>query len=434
MPFLKASAANKTQLRILLFGVLLSHLGTYMVLPILPIYLKTQKGIDISSIGLILAVTPFAFQAGSLSGGVLADRIGRRTVIALGAWINALALSGYALFNEVPLLILTALISGIGIGLNAPSTKAAISVVASTAENKTTAFSLRGIAANLGTGTAGLLTYFILGGSSSIVFFAASLLYVILGVITWLFLQKGCGDEKCKPIALKEYKEIGRKRAFMVFSLVMVFVWALYTQLSISLPLRAESILSDPGMVSLVWTINSILVILLQTLITRNIIDKIHPMFSLAVGILFIGFGLGTIYFSSNFYWLILSGAIFVFGEMLIVPTMDITITRLGTAKMIGAFFGLSNFVSGLGEGTGKFFGGQLLSLGTSSAAPWLLYSLSGIVISAVLISLRYWKPLRKELDVKKDMNKDERSKFHNLENQFTNFTDWFMGGKKRIQ
>ena len=433
MPFQTANS-NRVQLRILLFGVLLSHLGTYMVLPILPIYLKTQKGIDISGIGIILAITPFAFQIGSLSGGVLADRIGRRTVIAIGAWINALALSGYAVINEVPFLILVALISGIGIGLNAPSTKAAISVVASTDENKTTAFSLRGVAASIGTAIAGLLTYFVLGGSSSIVFFVASGLYVLLGVITWLFLQKGCGDEKCTPIPIKEYKKIGKNRAFILFSVVMVFVWALYTQLSISLPLRAESILSDPGVVSLIWTINSILVILLQTFITRGIIDKIHPMFSLAAGCLFLGIGLGTIYFSTNFYWLILSGGIFIIGEMLIVPTMDITITRLGTAKMIGAFFGLSNFVSGLGEGAGKFLGGQLLSLGTSSTIPWVLYSIYGLIICVVLITLRYWKPLRIALDEKAEMIKDERNKFHNLENQFTNFTDWFLGRKKRME
>lgn len=430
MPFLTTDK-DKIQLRILLFSVLLSHLGTYMVLPILPIYLKTQKGIDISGIGLILAVTPFAFQAGSLAGGVLADRIGRRTVISIGALINALALIGYVLSNEIPLLILVALISGIGIGLNAPSTKAAISVVASANQNNTTAFSLRGIAANIGTAIAGLLTYFILGGASSIVFFAASFLYVVLGGITWLFLQKGCGDEKCTPIPLEEYKEIGKNRAFILFSAVMVFVWALYTQLSISLPLRAEEILPDPGAVSLIWTINSILVILLQTLITRSIIDKIHPMFSLAAGILFIGIGLGTIYFSTNIYWLVLSGGIFVMGEMFIVPTMDITITRLGTVKMIGVFFGLSNFVSGLGEGAGKFLGGQLLSLGTSSVTPWLLYGCSGLLISSTLIALRYSKPLRIALDEKAEFTKDDRNKFHNFENQFSNFTDWFLGKRK---
>lgn len=426
MTIFKANT-NKIQLRILLFGVLLSHLGTYMVLPILPIYLKIEKGIDISSIGLILAVTPFAFQAGSLSGGILADRIGRRTVIAIGAWINALALSGYAIVNQVPFLILIALISGFGIGLNAPSTKAAISVVASTEENTTAAFSLRGIAANIGTAIAGLLTYFILGGATSIVFFVASGLYVLLGAISWLFLQKGCGDEKCTPTPLKDYKEIGNNRAFILFSVVMIFVWALYTQLSISLPLRAEDILPDPGIVSLIWTINSILVIFLQTFITRGIIDKIHPMFSFSAGTLLLGIGLGTIYFSSNFYWLVLSGAIFIFGEMLIVPTMDITITRLGTAKMIGVFFGLSNFVSGLGEGAGKFIGGQLLSLGTSTATPWLLYGLFGLIISVILATLRYWKPLRIALDKKTEIIKDEQNKFHNLENQFTNFTDWFL-------
>lgn len=58
------------------------------------------------------------------------------------------------------------LLSGLGVGLNAPSTKAAIAALASKEGNKTTAFSLRGIAANMGIAVAGLLTYFILGHPS----------------------------------------------------------------------------------------------------------------------------------------------------------------------------------------------------------------------------------------------------------------------------
>ncbi|OAH54363.1 hypothetical protein AWH48_07100 [Domibacillus aminovorans] len=71
----------------------------------------------------------------------------------------------------------------------------------------------------------------------------------------------------------------------------------------------------------------------------------------MSIGMLFIGGGLGSIYFATNFYGLLLSGAIFIIGEMLVVPTMDATVSRLGTARMIGVFFGITNFVSGVGEG-----------------------------------------------------------------------------------
>ncbi|MBN2981767.1 MFS transporter [Cohnella algarum] len=81
-------------MKVLLFSVLLSHLGYYMILPILPIYLKINKALGVAEIGLILAVSSFSFQEASIVGGYLADRIGRRTIIALGAVIRAGALAG----------------------------------------------------------------------------------------------------------------------------------------------------------------------------------------------------------------------------------------------------------------------------------------------------------------------------------------------------
>lgn len=220
----------------------------------------------------------------------------------------------------------------------------------------------------------------------------------MLGIISWLMLPKGCGDEPCKSVPFQSYVEILKNKAFVVFSLVSILMWTIYTQLSLSLPLRAEDILPDPGAVSLIWTVNAGIVVVLQTSISKWFLQKIHPMYSLSVGMLFIGGGLGSIYFAANFYGLLLSGAIFIIGEMLILPTMDTAVSRLGTARMIGVFFGITNFVSGVGEGAGKFAGGQLLSLGTSSVVPWLTFAFGALVISGILVTLRFWKPLQSSL------------------------------------
>src|SRR5262245_45059931 len=125
-------------MRALMLGVILAHLGTYLVLPLLPLYLGMSKGMSVTQIGWILAASPFAFQAGSLLGGWLADRIGRRTVIAAGAWLNAAALAGIALAEGQPLLMAASFFSGLGIGLNAPSTKAAIASLVSAEEGHAT--------------------------------------------------------------------------------------------------------------------------------------------------------------------------------------------------------------------------------------------------------------------------------------------------------
>lgn len=383
---------------ILLFGVLLSHLGSNMVLPLLPIFLKLQKGMTVENIGIILGLSPFMFQAGSLLGGVLADRIGRRFIIALGAWINSAALIGYATFNDFWLFVSMGLVSGLGVGLNAPATKAAITVLASESGNVASAFSIRGIAANIGTSTAGVISFFILGGASSSLFYTAASIFAVLGVMSWFALPKGCGSAPCETVPIKKYKDIFKNRAFVVFSLISIVIWAIYTQLSLSMPLRAETILPDPSAVSLIWTINSVVVIFLQTPITRLFLERIHPIFSLALGMIFIGAGLGSIYWANSFGGLVFCGVLFIFGEMFIVPTMDITVSQLGVGKMLGVFFGVSNFVMGLGESAGKFAGGQLLSAGTSSILPWFIYASSAAIMIFVLLWLRRWGPMQAAL------------------------------------
>nr|WP_295974404.1 MFS transporter [uncultured Bacillus sp.] len=154
---------------ILMLGVLLSHLGTYMVVPILPIMLKIEAGLSLVQIGTVLATIAISFQFGSILGGFLADHIGRRFIICLGILIGAGELIGFVLFTTYWLLLLMAITIGAWNGLNAPSTKAAIAALASK-ENQTTAFSLSGIAANIGTATAGLIVFFLISVSLQIIF------------------------------------------------------------------------------------------------------------------------------------------------------------------------------------------------------------------------------------------------------------------------
>jgi hypothetical protein len=104
---------------------------------------------------------------------------------------------------------------------------------------------------------------------------------------------------------------------------VSIFIWALYAQLALALPIRATQILPDPKNDALIWSINSLIVISLQGLITKWLINRIHPLTSLGFGILIVGLGVGSLYFSSSFIHLAISGAVFIMGEMMILPTIE---------------------------------------------------------------------------------------------------------------
>lgn len=383
---------------ILLLGVLLSHLGTYMIIPILPIMLSEVIGLGLGRIGIVLATYAIAFQFGSMFGGFLADRIGRRMIIGLGAFIGAAGFIGLGIFSTYILVLVTTFVAGLGNGLNAPSTKAAIAALASKG-SETTAFSFRGIAANIGTAAAGLIVFFLVTGSPTIIFWIAGFIYIALALKSWFFLPKNCGDAKCPIIPKGAYREILKNKPFIVFGLVSILIWALYAQLALALPLRATNVLAEPSNVALIWTIKSVTVIVLQNVVTTHIIGRLHPLVALSVGLIFIGGGVGSLFWADSFLHLVISGTIFVAGEMLILPTMDSTISQLSKAGLIGLFFGLANVLSGLGEATGNFIGGRLLELGTEvTYLPWLIYGISGFVLCLIILALIKWNPMTQSL------------------------------------
>lgn len=222
---------------------------------------------------------------------------------------------------------------------------------------------------------------------------------MVLALKSWFFLPKNCGDANCPVIPSGAYKEVFKNKPFIMFGVVSVVIWALYAQLALTLPLRATEVLPDPSNVALIWTINSGIVILAQNVMTGKVIQRLHPLTALAFGMLFIGFGVGSLYFATSFFHLVLSGAIFVVGEMLILPTIDSTISQLSTAGLIGLFFGLANVMSGLGEAGGNFIGGQLLQIGTEvSYLPWVVYGATGVALFLVVLLLKKWQPLEQLL------------------------------------
>ncbi|WNB91815.1 MFS transporter [Bacillus sp. NEB1478] len=394
MPTHSLLKGNKPLLGLLIV-VFITHLGSYLVLPVLPILLKKETGLSASQIGFTLAVISVFMQAGSIVGGILADRTGRRFIIAIGAIIRALGLLGFAYFSTYPFILMTAVFSGLGLGLNAPSTKAFISSLVKE-EMRSTAFSLRGIFANIGMALAGLTVFAVFTDNFRMIFITAAVIYGLASIISWFFLPAGCSGGNCEPIEWGEYKKAIKNGPFLVFVIGTIFVWALYVQFALVLPLRADDVLKNGKDISIIWTINSITVILIQTLITKNIIRNLHPLTAVGIGTICIGLSLGSLYFASTLFFFVFTGLIFIVGEMMLMPTLDTAISQLSVARFLGMFFGLASVFTGIGEAIGNFLGGKLYSLtsGGTTAAPYITYVAAGFVIFIGMQFLKRWQPL----------------------------------------
>lgn len=382
----------KRDILLLLAAALIMHLASYIIIPIFPVILSAEKGLNAGQVGIIIGAGSLAFQFGSVIGGVMSDRIGRRITMVIGAAAQSAALFGYGVSSTFILILMFSILNGTGTGVYAPTLKAAIAAIASdSADTRTTAFSLRGIASNIGVSIAGLLILYFSTKSSIIAFFTASSVFLALAVLTWVLLPKNCESRICPIVPPNSYLQIVKNKSFVIFALVSLLVWAIYSQLSLLLPLRANSVLQNGKIVGTIWTITSIIVIIFQSIISKYILQKINPFSSLMFGVLFLGAGLFFIGLSYNFLHLTLSAVVFLVGEMLMLPTTDSLTSQLANPELIGAYFSIAGLVSGMGTAIGNFAGGKLIDVYgvKASMIPWTILGILSAATAAIIFIVK---------------------------------------------
>lgn len=376
---------NKRYLMLLVL-VFFMHLAAYLIVPVFPIFLQKVRSLSLSEVGLILGVGSFAYQAGSLLGGPLPDRFGRRFVMMTGALLQSFAMLGYHYAQAYGLFLLFSSVNGLGVGLLSPTIKAMIADQVM-ADQRTVAFSWRGIFAHSGIIVAGLIiTWLTSIGKQP--FLLAALVFLILAILTRISLPADhCVGPECPRTPLVEYRHILTHRSYMMFSGIMLLLWALYAQFTMILPLRGEAVLHSATLIGLIWTINSVSVVLFQGAVSRFVLQRISPYLALTLGILMLGIGLTALGWANHFIALSGAALLFIFGEMLFMPVQDSLVGHFAQEKWLGAYFGFSNFVSGIGTALGTSIGGSLVQRlgGVTSVNPWIVYAIATVFLAAIL-------------------------------------------------
>ncbi|EJL43266.1 MULTISPECIES: MFS transporter [Brevibacillus] len=376
---------NKPYL-ILLLLVFFMHLASYLVIPVFPIFLQKVRQLHLAQVGFILGAGSIAYQIGSLIGGPMSDRWGRRAIITLGALLQGGAMLGYHYSASYGLFLLFSSVNGLGLGLLAPTIKAMIADEVAEAQ-RTAAFSWRGILAHSGIIVAGLvITWMTSVGQQP--FMIAAAVFGLLAVLTFFSLPDDrCVGPACRHTPISEYRHILKHRSFLLFSAITLLIWALYAQFTMILPLRGEHVLHSATLIGLVWTINSLAVVLLQGFVSRFVLSRINPYVALAAGTTLLGAGLTLMGWANQFVTLSAAAVVFIVGEMLFMPVQDSLVTHFAKEEWLGAYFGFSNFVSGVGTALGTSIGGAMVEKlgGVGSRSPWIGYGIITLLLAALL-------------------------------------------------
>jgi len=331
----------------------------------------------------LLASAVLAMLSGFI-GGYLSDRVGRRRVILFGSAIMV----GY------PLLLLSLVdtkwaglaalsLAGVFGALGGSVSQAMVADLVAPERHQAAYASVR-VAANVGVVVGpplgGLLL--ILGGWS-LLFPSVAVLSGIAWLVAFRYLPHRGAYAPEGPPERGSLSVILRDKRFLIFLGSAVFAWLTYVAYEVVLPV---SIVDGYGYEPQAWGflvwVNPLLVTLLQVRLTRAT-APIAPAPKLVVAMLVMGLPFLVLVWSHSLAAIVFVVVVFVFGEMLWVPTSQAVVADLAPSDIRGAYMGAFGSAPAIGFALAPLIGLQMRN-SFGDEATWAFFAGIGVV-AAVL-------------------------------------------------
>lgn len=311
---------------------------------LLPTYLTTGRGTSLAVAGLVTGGYGAGGAVGTLLGGVLADRWGRRKTYLTGTIAAAILM--LALGFAKPLWLIAALAVLIGLMHMLPSPAMVAAIVDVTPEkDRPRAFNLQFWAFNMGAAIAAALA----GIVAEFSFFALFAIDAGMTALTAVLIWRLVPETLPKP-GHGNVRERGSlsmvlvDRVFLAF-VGLTFVLALLTAQSISTVQLAMS--SDglrPSLFGLVVSVSGALIVFGQLFVPKLTGARRHASV-LALSLAIIGIGYAVLAFA-DVGWVYLAAAIvWTVGQMLAAPANASIIAELAPWHMRARYQGVFNLV-----------------------------------------------------------------------------------------
>jgi MFS family permease len=398
-------------------GETMTSTAFQMMLPFFALYLK-GKGNSMVDVGLIMATAPVAAAFGSMVGGRLADRIGRKALMILSHTGLGFTLLGFLLAeNFLSFAVLSAL-QGVFNSLYHPAASAMVADVTEP-RKRAEAYALLRTGWNIGAALGPLIGMLAIRISREIVFVTTACALFANALLVLLLIRETRPETAGKREKAEQnetpspWKVLFRDYILASFIGAGIVISMSFSQTENMLPVHLDNELSDifgtnnpfPYLMSL----NGLMVVLLQLPIARRARDKSPGPVMLAGAALF---GLGLIAIGQLPAWfdeqhssaaLVLGSllavySVYTLGELIMAPIQMTFVANLAPEQLRGTYMGAAGLQWILGDAIGPLVGGWFLdrSLGH------LLYSLLGlgcITSGFVYLALDRWarrKPAKK--------------------------------------
>ena len=364
----------------------IDRVGGAMLFPFFALYLTRKFDIGMTQVGILFAAFSVSSLFGSMLGGALSDRFGRKGIIIFGLIASSLSTLGMGFVNSYELFFLMALSVGLLAETAGPARQAMIADILPE-KKRAQGYGIFRVAFNLsvviGPAIGGLLA----ARSYLALFVTDAIISLITAALVFRFLPET--KPEASPDAPQEsmtgsfggYLRVLRDTAFMLFlgaSMLMVLTY-MNMNTTLGVFLRDAHGVPEAGYGWLL-SLNAAMVVLFQFPITRQI-EKQKPLLMMAAGTLLYAIGFAMYGFVSVYSLFVLAMVIITIGEMIVAPMGQALVAKFAPEEMRGRYMAIFGISWSIPFAVGPILAGVVLD---NYDPRWLWYIAGAIGVLAV--------------------------------------------------
>ncbi len=377
---------------ILVLSAFIDRLGGTIIFPFFSLYITAKFDVGMTEAGLLLGSFSFFGFIGSILGGALADRFGRKGIVLFGLVFSALSSVAFGLTNNFAFFFVLSVFVGLLSDIAGPAHQAMVADLLP-ADQRAEGYGIIRIAVNLSWILGPTIGGFLAGYSYLLLFILDAISSLIVAGIVLAFIPETkpetAPDAEQESIgkALMGYAKVAKDGLFMAFVAAMVFTTFAYGQIynTLSVFLRDVHGVPERGY-GFLMSANATLVVLLQFWITSKV-RKRPPMRVLALGVGFYLVGFSMYGLVSGFILFLAAMLLITIGEMIVLPVAQALAAQFAPEQMRGRYMAFFGFSWVLPSVIGPGLSGMILD-GPQPRLLWFVSALSCLVAISGLLWL----------------------------------------------
>ncbi len=372
---------------VLVGSAFIDRIGSTVLIPFFALYITQKFNVGMTQAGALLGVFAISGFFGSMFGGALTDKFGRRKMVIFGLVSSALTSVSLGLVDQLYLFYILAFVAGLFSNIAAPARQAMVADMLPE-EKRAEGYGTLRVVGNLAWIMGPMIGGLLAATSYLLLFVSDAVTSLITAAIVYKLIPE------TKPLASAEhaqqsflktmigYRVVMQDKMYMAFLFIATLMTLVYLQMYNTLSVYLRDVHGVPAQgFGFLLSLDAAVVVLFQFWVTRRI-KEFAPLVMMAVGsaLYMVGF---TMYgFVTTYFMFVVAIIIITIGEMIVIPVGQAMVARFAPDDMRGRYMAFYSLSWTLPASVGPLAAGLIMD---NYDPNWVWYA-SGIILAITVV------------------------------------------------